>query len=66
MQRIEFKIFDGSRLNIGCAFQDYINSEIERLRTSVPGLESIKCVHISRDYFVFQLKFKEIEEDVPP
>ena len=66
MESIKFKIIDGRHANIGCGFESLVNSEIERIRSSEPGLVSIKTVHISPDYFVFQLKYKEIEEDVPP
>lgn len=66
MDRIQYKIIDGKNLNIGCSFEDYVNTVIEKIPEVTPGLISFKLVHVSRDYFVFQLKIREIEEDVPP
>ncbi|MBO5439532.1 MAG: hypothetical protein J6A53_02630 [Clostridia bacterium] len=66
METVKFKIIDGRHINIGCSFEDYVNTVIEKLPEETPGLVSFKLVHISPDYFVFQLKIKEIEEDVPP
>lgn len=66
MEKIKFKIIDGRHLNIGCSFEDYVNTTLEKLQEETPGLTSVKLVHLSPDYFVFQLKIKEIEEDVPP